>query len=152
MTTKPIPEWASKPGTVLVMEPGGWGRDRHFINVEITRVTKASVFVKVAGPNGVLSGGATRERRFVPSSWSNDTERMVEYGQSTAWGPSTYIWNPEYEGIKDAIERGRVRALELKVAKAAKNLAEEIDRSGGHIPAAIAELRRTLDAYEADAK
>jgi hypothetical protein len=139
MSTNPIPEWATKPGATVILEPGGNRKDRQFLEATITRVTKSSVFVKV-GKDG-------RERRFVMSSWLDDPHRMGEYGQSTAWGPGTYIWNPP--SVAGAMEKARVRQLELKVATAAKNLSEEINRSGGHIHAAIAELQIAIKKYEA---
>jgi hypothetical protein len=146
MTRKqdPIPEWASKPGATVILEAGGFRRDRAFYTATITRVTNTSVFVN--------TGRDGRERRFVNTGYGNDGERMREYGQRDSFHSPAYIWNPTYDGIKAAIQKARVRATELTMAKAARNLADEIDRSGGHIPSAITELRRALDAYEADAK
>jgi hypothetical protein len=125
MTRKqdPIPAWASKPGTTVILEAGGTRRDRIFYNVTITRVTKTSVFV--------LAGRDGRERRFVNTGWNNDDERMSEYGQRDSWSPSAYIWNPEYDGIKNAIEKARVRVLELALAKAARDLADAAASGSG---------------------
>jgi hypothetical protein len=144
MTTKPIPQWATKPGTTVLFEAGRSYQDRVFAEAVITRVTKASVFVKV--------GTSDRERRFVPSSWNNDADRMWEYGQRDSWSPAAFIWNPRADHVIKTMEYNRVQALKDAVAKAATNLAEEMNgrvRSGEHIPSAIAELRLALDAYEA---
>jgi hypothetical protein len=140
MSKHPIPEWATKPGATVVLEPGGWGQDRKFVNAKITRVTKSSVFVRAVG--------SENERRFIPTGWLNDDKRMREYGQSTAWGPGTYIWNPEYDGITLALEKARVRSLELKVAKAANDLADEINRHGNRVPSAIDGVRRAIAEYD----
>lgn len=141
MTKHPIPEWA-KPGATVIFEPGSYRRDRTFYEVTITRVTKSSVFVKVGD----------RERRFVPSSWNNDADRMWAYGQRDSWSPSAYIWNPTCEGIAKALERNLVRAFELDVAKAARHLADlmaSADRAGSDHSEAIADVRRAIEAYEA---
>lgn len=145
MKNNPIPEWATKPGTTVVLEPGGYGR-RKFHEVKITRVTKASVFVM--GPSG-------HERRFVPSGWRDDADRMWEYGQNNGWSNRAYIYNPSCEDIVKAMEKARTQDLRDAVAKAARSLADEMTkdgRTGEHIPSAIAELRAALDTYEAAAK
>jgi hypothetical protein len=140
MSNHPIPEWATKPGATVILEPGGNRKDRQFLKATITRVTKSSVFVKV-GKDG-------RERRFVTSSWLNDKYRMAEYGQSTAWGPGTYIWDPP--SVAGAMEKARVRQLELKVAKAASDLAGAINgQPGRDYNEQIETLRFRIAEYEA---
>jgi hypothetical protein len=136
MSNNSIPEWA-KPGASVIFEPGFWGQERTFLKATVTRVTKASVFVK--------ADGSDRERRFVPCHCLSDNQRMMELGGRA---PGTYIWNPDYDGITLALEEARVRSLELKVAKAAKDLADEINRHGNRVPSAIDGVRRAIAEYD----
>jgi hypothetical protein len=142
MTRKqdPIPAWASTPGATVILEAGGFRRDRTFYTATITRVTKTSVFVNI-GKDG-------RERRFVNTGWNNDDERMSEYGQRDSFHPSAYIWNPEYDGIKEAIKKARVRATELAMAKAARELADAAVSGGGNYYDLTQALYGAINHYE----
>lgn len=138
----PIPAWASKPGTTVILEAGGYRADRQFYTVKVSRVTKTSVFV-------IGTGDRARERRFVNTGWNNDDERMVEYGARNGWHPSAYIWNPSYDGIQGAIEKARVRTLELAMARAARELEDAAASGGRDLADLIKALNVAIQRYEA---
>lgn len=109
-----IPDWATVGATAYV-RPYTYGRTSVYREAVITRVTKASVFVKVKN--------ATYEQRFVPvrGSWFKDEKVMEEYGQRSGWSHPAYLFAADSE----TVSRGLVASTILEAyTKAVRVLAD----------------------------
>lgn len=130
--SKSMPEWA-KPGERVIMEPGGYGgygRRRTFRRAIVTRVTKTSVFVV---PGSVIPDDPAevkrQERRFV-ECYFPDGDRLEAYGSrgGVVFHRSSYLWNPDAEAIKQALEVAAWEDTLDNVARAARAVADVFER------------------------
>jgi len=141
VTANPLPAWAVVGAKVLI-EPGSYSRNRVFREATVTRITKTSVFAKSADP-------MANERRFVPSTWRDHGDRMVEYGnRSDSWRHDTYLWDPESPAVAEAKATAARQAVEETLANACAECERAMHKGGKETKAEkVAALQAALAAY-----
>lgn len=140
MTRNALPAWTETlaKGDKVNLHRGGYGRDRAWDTVEVTRITKTSVFVQDPGN---AQGIKARERRFIATG--RTVESLEEYG-----APGDYMrygarLHPlDSEAVTEAKKAQEFRAALADIVAAAHAITDN-QRDAGMV---LEQLRRLRGA------